>query len=283
MSGFAADWLALREAADLRARNGTVRAAATASFQSHSSVTIVDLGCGTGANLRALAMHLPAVQRWRLVDDDPTLLAAARAALTQWADRSEERGDRLVLDKSGKHIDVAFVRADLAKNFVEVLAEPADLVAAAAFFDLVSHAWIAAFCHALARHALPLYAVLTYDGCEEWSPPHPADAAMRAAFHSHQTRDKGFGPAAGPAAAAIVQAALRNENYELVSGPSPWHLGASERALIAALADGAAAAVAETALVASVDCVSWRQARVMARACTIGHVDLFARASQVAD
>ena len=282
MSGFAADWLALRETADLRARNAMVRAAAMAPFKHRSAVTIVDLGCGTGANLRALAMHLPAVQRWRLVDHDPALLAAARAALRLWADRSEERADGLVLDKSGRRIDVVFAPADLATGCDAVLAEPADLVTAAAFFDLVSQAWIEAFCDALARHALPLYAVLTYDGREEWSPPHPADAAMRAAFHSHQSRDKGFGPAAGPTAAASVQAALRREGYEAISGPSPWRLGADDAMLIAALADGAAAAVAETMLVASADCAAWRQARVAASACTIGHVDLFARPGQAA-
>ena len=204
MSGFAADWLALREAADLARPQRRRAGGSDGAFRcAAAAVTIVDLGCGTGANLRALAMHLPAVQHWRLVDDDPMLLAAARAALTHWADRSEERAERLVLDKSGKHIAVDFARADLAKNFVDVLAGPADLVTAAAFFDLVSRNWIEAFCRALARRALPLYAVLTYDGCESWSPPHPADAAIRAAFHAHQGRDKGFGPAAGPAAAAV--------------------------------------------------------------------------------
>jgi SAM-dependent methyltransferase len=280
VSGFAADWLALREAADLRARNGDVLLAATTAFNCHTAVTIVDLGCGTGANLRALAMHLPVVQHWRLVDDDPMLLAAGRAALRHWADRSQERAEQLILDKSGKHIDIDFVRADLAKNFVDALAGPADLVTAAAFFDLASRQWIAAFCRAMARRALPLYAVLTYDGCERWSPPHPADAAIRAAFHAHQGRDKGFGPAAGPAAAAVLQAALRSEGYDIVSGSSPWHLGAADRALIAALANGAAAAVAETTLVPAADCVSWRAARVAASACTIGHVDLFARPSR---
>lgn len=276
MSGFAADWLALREAADLRARNAEVLAAATARFDRDTPVNVVDLGCGTGANLRALAMHLPAIQHWRLVDDDPMLLAAGRAALAVWADSSVERAGGLVLEKSGKRIEVAFERADLAKSFADVLAAPCDLVTAAAFFDLVSREWIAAFCRALARRALPLYAVLTYDGSERWSPPHPADAACLAAFHAHQNRDKGFGRAAGPAAAAVVQAALLSKGYEFVSGPSPWQLGTGDRALIAALADGAATAVAETNLVPSGDCDSWGAARVAASACTIGHVDLFA-------
>ena len=74
-----------------------------------------------------------------------------------------------------------------------------------------------------------------------------------------------------------MQAALRSEGYDIVSGSSPWHLGAGDRALIAALADGTAAAVAETKLVPAADCLSWRAARVAASACMIGHVDLFAR------
>lgn len=283
MSGFAADWLALRETADGRARNRDVLAAVAAHVDESSPVTILDLGCGTGANLRALAAHLPAVQHWRLVDHDPTLLAAARAALADWADVGETHAGRLVLDKSGKQIHVTFERADLAKSCGDILAAPVDLVTATAFFDLASRPWIEAFCPALARRALPLYAALTYDGAEEWSPPHPADAAMRAAFHAHQGRDKGFGPAAGPTAAAILQAALGNAGYSTTGGPSPWRLGADDRALIGALADGAATAVAETMLVPAADCASWHAARVSASACTIGHIDLFARRGGVTD
>lgn len=283
MSGFAADWLALRESADLRARNADVRAAATALFADHRSLTIVDLGCGTGANLRALARHLPAEQRWRLVDNDPTLLAAARAALARWAECRQEQPGRLVLHKSGKRIEIVFERADLARSFADVLAGPAELVTAAAFFDLTSPAWIESFCGALKRRTLPLYAALTCNGSQSWSPPHPADTAIRAAFRAHQKRDKGFGPAAGVAAAAGLRAELQHEGYDVISGASSWRLGTGDRALMAALADGTAAAVAETGRLPAADCAAWRAARQTARTCIVGHIDLFGRPRRIAE
>ncbi len=62
MSGFSAGWLELREPYDARARNRDVLAAVAAAFAGRSAVSTVDLGCGTGATLRAVAPHLPARQ-----------------------------------------------------------------------------------------------------------------------------------------------------------------------------------------------------------------------------
>ncbi|HWG06395.1 MAG TPA: class I SAM-dependent methyltransferase [Beijerinckiaceae bacterium] len=276
MSGFAADWLALRESADRRARNTDVLTVVSAAFSARRDLTIVDLGCGAGSNLRALAPHLGAAQHWRLVDNDQALLAAARETLIAWAGGGREEAGRLVLQPPGRRIDVTFESANLAEDYAALLAERADLVTAAAFFDLVSQDWIAAVSAALAARSLPLYAVLTYDGAEHWSPPHPADRAVLAAFHAHQSCDKGFGPAAGPKAAAGLENALHRQGYAIVSGESPWRLGADDRELIAALADGVAAAVAETGLVPDADCRAWRTARIAAEAAVIGHADVFA-------
>src|SRR5215831_5283458 len=79
MSGFSADWLALREPHDLRARNRTVLDAVVASVAAIPSPRIVDLACGTGSTLRALAPRFPAGQNWRLADNDLSLLARASA------------------------------------------------------------------------------------------------------------------------------------------------------------------------------------------------------------
>ena len=57
MTGFSADWLTLRELYDARARNPKVLAAVAASLAALPSLTIVDLACGTGSTLRALAPH----------------------------------------------------------------------------------------------------------------------------------------------------------------------------------------------------------------------------------
>ena len=81
MSGFSAQWLAMREVADARARNHDAVHALNrwlpgASMLNGASINICDLGCGTGSNLRWLAPHINARQCWRLFDNDPDLLAA---------------------------------------------------------------------------------------------------------------------------------------------------------------------------------------------------------------
>ncbi|CAN0508743.1 unnamed protein product, partial [Phaeothamnion confervicola] len=77
MTGFSADWLALREPHDLRARNATVLAAVVASQAGNTAIRVVDLACGTGSTLRALAPQFHAPQNWRLADNDLGLLARA--------------------------------------------------------------------------------------------------------------------------------------------------------------------------------------------------------------
>jgi len=81
LSGFDPGWLALREPADARARDRGLAARLAAAFAGRESIRVTDLGCGTGANLRATAPLLPPRQPWTPVDHDPALLAAPRAAL----------------------------------------------------------------------------------------------------------------------------------------------------------------------------------------------------------
>jgi hypothetical protein len=276
MSGFSADWLALREPADHAARHAGLLGRLNRRLSGMEHITVVDLGAGTGSNLRAVAPRLCPAQAWRLVDHDPVLLAVARDALAAWADRAEPRAGGLALVKDGRRIAVAFVEADLGQGLGSVC-EGADLVTAAALFDLVSPAWIEAAAKVLAEGEWPLYATLVYDGQERWAPPDPRDGAMLAAFAAHQRGDKGFGPAAGPDAARLVEERLRAFGYDVESEPSPWRLDAARsRALIEALAEGTAQAVAETGLVGADEVERWRAARRDATAVEIGHRDLIA-------
>ncbi|MGF1501715.1 MAG: methyltransferase domain-containing protein [Paracoccaceae bacterium] len=259
MSGFEADWLALRAEADARARNPALAARLGAEASpggriprgADGRLRVVDLGAGSGNNLRATAPALPGAQSWRLVDSDPKLLARATAPAG---------------------ISLETVAADLAARDWSFL-DAADLVTASAFFDLAGRDWLDALVAALAARRLPLYAVLSYDGHELWSPPHPLDGAVLTAFHADQRRDKGLGPALGPDAAAALADALRTAGFEVLDAPSPWDLAApGAAALIAALASGSARAVADRVP----DAESWRVARAGAARVTIGHRDLLA-------
>jgi hypothetical protein len=273
MSGFSAEWLALREAADAAARNGELQARVAATVAKRECLSIVDLACGAGSNLRALAPFLASRQHWRLVDHNPALLRAARARIADWAD-AVESDTPFVAIKDARRLSIEFCEADLSEGAEAAMAGDIDLVASAAFFDLVSQKWIERFAEALAARRLPLYAALNYDGAERRAPPAPQDAAMLRAFHAHQARDKGFGPAAGPRAATLLQEALATRGYRVALAPSPWRLGAGDAALMQALDDGAAQAARETGLIAAAEIDAWRAAP---RAhCEIGHIDLFA-------
>jgi SAM-dependent methyltransferase len=130
MSTFAAEWLALREGADVRARNRNLTQAVAAWFQLRDQIAVVDLGSGTGANLRAVAPLLPPKQSWLLIDKDEALLASAKLELRKWADTTELAGDTLKLTKGVAEIDVHFQFADLAHDLDRVLTKKPDLVTA---------------------------------------------------------------------------------------------------------------------------------------------------------
>jgi hypothetical protein len=277
MSGFAPEWLRLRENADHRARNAALLARLAARFASRDAITVIDLGAGLGSNLRAIAPALSHRQHWILVDHDPVLLAAACEAIATWADSARSTAVGIDAVKSKCAIQVELRRHDLAADPSAWIPDKPDLVTAAALFDLVSVAWIDRFVAALSRERLPLYTALTHDGTTEWLPAHPADAAMEAAFAHHFARDKGFGPSAGVHASSLLTERLAAAGYEIEHAPSPWRLGRVDTALIGELAQGWAEAVCETGEVPARTIADWLEARTAAGvSCSVGHEDLVA-------
>ncbi|MGH1419858.1 MAG: class I SAM-dependent methyltransferase [Hyphomicrobiaceae bacterium] len=275
MSGFSTDWLALREAADHRARNGDVSEALQAHFALRDQLNIVDLGCGTGANLRATAPLLPARQSWQLIDHDAVLLDAARQELADWADSFETTGDTLTLIKDSLTLDVRFQSVDLAKDLDIALGDAPDLVTASALFDLASPQTIAKTVQAIAKRRSAFYTALTYNGVQQWKPRHPSDNALIAAYHHHQRIDKGFGPAAGPTAAAILADRFQASGYIVSEGSSPWVLSVPrDGPLIAALQLGYVTAVMETEKVEKPLVESWGRRELSGA--IVGHTDTLA-------
>jgi SAM-dependent methyltransferase len=274
VTGFTAEWLALREPADMRARAPGVAAMLGSRMAPRQSVSVVDLGCGTGANLRATSMLLGPHQSWRLVDHDKVLLDDAADRLARWADAVESAGARLVLRKGKRRIAVSFQPVDLADEIEHASYRGVDLVTASALFDLVSPELIASLAGNVTRAGALFYAVLTYDGTQSWTPPHPADERLLAAFNMHQTRDKGLGPAAGSAAPRHLVTSFAAAGAICHSAASPWLLGAADATLVELLASGVAAAVRETGLVGDAELAEWLA--VARHGCKIGHQDLLA-------
>ena len=288
MTSFSTDWLSLREGADHRSRNPVLQKQVLRYLEKigglkSDPIHIVDLGSGTGSNLRALAPLIQHNQKWTLIDYDPLLLQAAREKICMWADSITSKAQNKDIDndatrpvtlvKKDYEITVHFLQKDLASDLQPKLFESADLVTAAAFFDLVALDWLEQFCKALKTS---LYTVLTYNGKETWIPSDPKDTEILKAFHQHQGSNKGFGNALGPLAFGTMEQLLQKEGFYVETGSSPWLLGPSDAALIQELAVGTANAVAETQLVAYEIAKHWGEQRAQSQQCVIGHDDLFA-------
>jgi SAM-dependent methyltransferase len=272
--GFDATWLDLREPVDHRSRSEDLAREVTRRLRHRASISVLDMGCGTGSNLRATAPLLGSEQHWTLVDKDERLLEAAVARLCAWAAHAERNGSELLLSKDGKRITVRFACADLAHDLEQVLDLGADLYTASALFDLVSDDFIATLATEIARRRAAFFTVLTYNGLQRWTPKHEADAALASAFRAHQARDKGFGVAAGPIAPTLLSAAFDEAGYAVSEGDSGWRLSAGDEALIEALAAGFAAAVHETGLVPDEKLRDW--VAVGRTGALVGHTDTLA-------
>jgi hypothetical protein len=173
------------------------------------------------------------------------------------------------------HTTVELREVDLAAGVASLFEPAPDLLTASAFFDLCGREWTDRLVAAASGCGAALYTVLTYDGREDWIPPHPLDAKVLSAFQADQRRDKGLGPALGPDAHAHLAASLRSRGYRVFEAASDWNLEPpDDAALIAALADGTSAAVGEA--IGLERAAAWRAARIAAHSVTIGHLDLLA-------
>ena len=231
MSGFTAEWLALREPADAAARSSRL-----VSFVSRLG-RIVDLGGGTGANIRYLSARLPSPQHWTLVDDDSTLLARAPQGVTA-------------------------ICADLNDVVDEgALFRGCALVTASALLDMVSDSWLQRLVRQCRTADAAVLFALSYDGRIECTPYEPEDDEVRGLVNEHQKRDKGFGPALGPDAPTHVVDLLSSAQYELRYETSDWKLGEESPQLQRQLIEGWTSAASEIAPDRRTQLDDWRRRR----------------------
>jgi hypothetical protein len=266
MSGFFAEWLALRESYDLRARNPNVLNRVAAAFKSLDTISVVDLACGAGSTIRAISSHLPERQRWHLVDSDHRLLALACGGPPIGG------------------VDRDAVQLDHSDNFEVVLEGAKDLITASALLDLVSSSWLDRLARESAARALPVYAALNFDGRIELSPADPLDAVIISAVNAHQRTDKGFGSALGPSAAAAAISRFEALGYSVAHGTSDWVIGTDDQEIQLELLGGWTAAASEIEALLHHDIGDWLARRKTAASkgvstMRVGHVDFFATPS----
>ena len=267
MSGFSEDWLDYREPVDRRSRDQGLLGLLSARL-SGKPVRVLDLGAGTGSNLRALAPFLGEDQKWTLVDNDLKLLLSAIRKLnakriSSWEAMIEDSGLQIALIERNLACPL---RADELQGF--------SLVTASALFDLYSKEAIKDLVDSLAELNIGFYTSLTYNGLQSWEPSHNADDEIIKAFLLHQQRDKGFGPAAGSNATAVLIEAFTARGYIVETADSPWILGTADIELLKLLESGIVQAVRETDEVSTKTLDDWKS--IERTRAMVGHTDLIA-------
>jgi hypothetical protein len=257
---FDAAWLRLREDIDHRSRSEDLLGPLREWWAERGASKVLDLGCGTGSNLRYLSPRLRGPQAWTLVDHDAALLSH--------------------LEAPGGDVRITPVLGDLAESGLREVAQ-AHLVTASALLDLVSEGWLTALVDACLEAGCGALFALTYDGTMEWSVTDEVDVAVRDAVNDHQRRDKGLGPALGPDAASTAEALFRQRGYRTWLVTSAWRLRPEEVSLGQTLVDGWAGAAAEECPADAEALRTWatRRRADLVRGdvrLTVGHQDLLA-------
>jgi hypothetical protein len=287
VSQFLAEWLALREPLDSASRAASLAATwkLLASAQPREgNLKVIDLGAGTGANLRYLAPLLGGSQEWLLVELDPLLLASLRDRMRAWAGSSGlkiiESGERCAIRGAQFECSVCSVALNLATQLDQLALSKDTLVTASALLDLVSERWLQDLAERAARVAAPVWFALTYDGRIECNPAEPEDAEIRELFNSHQLTHKGFGAALGPGAGPMAEQIFADKGYRTWCAPSDWRIRPDQATLQHAVLQGWFDAACEMAAGRTVALRSWlvrRQQHVEAgrSELLVGHRDMF--------
>ena len=271
METFDADWLALRELVDHRSRAVELIEPLVAAWERGEWMRVVDLGSGTGSNVRYLASRLPSPQRWTLVDHDPAHLRTV--------------GNLKVNVPS---CELAVVLGDIGSEGLRAV-ERADLVTASALLDLVSARWLDRLVAACVEAGCAALFALNYNGKITWSADDGPDAEVEDlddrvvwnALSIHQVGDKGLGPSLGPDAGVSALRAFERVGYQCYFHPSSWRLGVDDAALVHRLVKGWAEAAAEILPQESDRISAWaaRRSEVVSERrfmLTVGHDDLLA-------
>jgi SAM-dependent methyltransferase len=249
--GFSVDWLRLREPYDHAARSeALVRRWAEAL--PGRQVTLLDLGCGLGSNLRFAAPRLDRPQHWLLADHDQALLDAQPPAPA----------------------GVTVERRCLDLDDATVPWPAADGLTTQALLDLVGVPWLERLVRYLQVHRVPLLAALSVDGRVGWHPSHPDDEHVMRAFRTHQLTDRGFGASLGPRAASWLAGRLSAAGYQVELCEADWQIPGSHAEMLRSMVSGIAGAAQEAG---SGPLESWSQWRLQhTERLVVGHLELLA-------
>ena len=281
--GFSEQWLALREPADHAARSTTLGSKLAGWAKQHESLNIVELGAGTGSNLRYLMPQLGQNQHWVLIDNDADLLNRLPEILHPWAKKNAAsitaNKNELLIEHENYSATVTVRLLNLAEQLDKLPMHNVDLLTASALLDLTSASWLDQLANLVAEHQCSCLFVLNYDGNIHWQPKLDSDNTIKELLNLHQLKNKGFGHALGPEAGAYFAGVLEQLGRSIDTDDSNWSISEQSQALQQAIVDGWATAALEQNNAQSEIIDDWhgRRRKIIESAessLIVGHVDV---------
>lgn len=190
-------YLAAKRSVDDRALNRSVLAELRRGMPAGPR-RVLEIGAGLGTMVaRLLEWHVVDAGEYVLLDVDARLLRDSRTWLCQWATArgvpTEPLADGLRLGD----LRVRLVEAELGSHLAAGAGEPADLLIAHAFLDLVD---VPAVLPGLLRLLAPggaYWFTVNFDGESIFVPEHPADDDVLGAYHRTMDDRVRYGAPAG--------------------------------------------------------------------------------------
>ncbi len=219
-----ARYLAAKTSVDDRALNRTVMEELDDLLPS-GPVRVLEIGAGLGTMVaRLLGRGIIAAGDYTLLDVDLQLLDASRQWLSDWADdhglRTEPLPDGLRLGDLRVHL----VHAELGRYLHAEHDEPADVLIANAFLDLVDVPTVLPGLLRLLRPGGVYWFTINYDGETVFEPGHRHDGEIMRAYHRDMDERDPLGyPAGESRTGRHLFHHLRCAGAPAVcSGPSDW-------------------------------------------------------------
>ena len=221
-------WLAHRFAYDAQARHPEIEHKFLAFFEQHqTALKAVDVGSGTGANVRYYFDRIPHAQEWTLIEQSSGLLDECRRTLVAFAQEHDydwqSQGNIFLLTDAEKTATITLVQGSIAHIEQLIDLTQTDVVTANAVFDLLSFEQFDTLVSTLAKHDVCLLATLNY---YETSllPFSEQDHRFIGWYHMHMKRPQPMGIAMGPDCSEEMLDLLAQHHMMIEQESSQWHL-----------------------------------------------------------
>ena len=221
-------WLAHRFTCDAEARHPGIEHQFLAFFEQHQTpLKVVDVGSGTGANVRYYFDRIPHEQEWILIEQNEQLRDECCRSLVAFAQERgyhwQQQDGTFLLTDDQKTATVQLMSGRI--EHIEQLADLArtDVVTANAVFDLLSFEQFDTLVGKLVQHEVCLLATLNYYETS-FLPFSEEDHRFMRWYHMHMKRPQPTGIAMGPDCSEEMLDLLAQHHMMIEQEGSQWHL-----------------------------------------------------------